>query len=112
MDIVQFQNRLNQFLSDSGMSKNALAKTLKISQSQISLLANYKTKRWTKNTKKINDYIQEYYQDNFKIPVKIEKNIKKILLKNPGNEVRILTILESINSLKLDSGDCIKNATK
>ena len=102
MDIVQFQDRLNQFLSDSGMSKNALAKTLKISQSQVSNMSNGHCKRWTKNTKKIDDFIQEYYQDNFKIPVKIEKILKKILVKNPQNEDQILMILTAIRSLRLD----------
>ena len=108
MQVDELQKRLNNFLYNSGMSKNALAKTLKISQSQVSNVANGYCKRWTKNTKKIADYIQEYYQDNFQIPVKIETNLKQILLKNPNNESHILAILEGINSLQLNS----KNETK
>ena len=95
-----FKNRLNQFLFDSGMSKNSLAKELKISQSQVSNWSNVGIKRWTKNTKIINDYMDEYYQDNFKIPLEIEKILKQILLQNPKNETHILTILNSIKQLK------------
>jgi transcriptional regulator with XRE-family HTH domain len=101
MQIQEFRKRLNGFFNDSGMSKNALAKVTKISQSQVSNLANGKSKRWTKNTKKIDDFIQGYYQDNFKIPVKIEQILKQILIKSPENETQILTILEAINTLKL-----------
>lgn len=103
MPIQKFENRLNKFLNDSGMSKNALAKTLKISQSQVSNLSNGKAKRWTKNTKKIDDFIREYHQSNTKIPPKIEQIIKQILTKNHQNETQILSILEAINSLTKDN---------
>jgi hypothetical protein len=39
------------------ISKNALAKTVNISQSQISNWSNYGLKRWTKNSKRLDDYI-------------------------------------------------------
>ncbi|MBW5291215.1 MAG: hypothetical protein Rsou_0377 [Candidatus Ruthia sp. Asou_11_S2] len=99
MEYLHFKKQLNAFLIDTGTSKNALAKTLKISQSQVSNWANYGLKRWTKNTKKIDNFIQEYYQDNFKIPIEIEKLLKQILLKNSGNEAHILAILNSIKQL-------------
>ncbi len=99
MPIKELENSLNKFLNSSGISKNALAKMLKISQSQVSNLANGKMKRWTENTKKIDDFIQEYYKNNFKIPTKIEENIKEILLKNSKNEGQILAILEAIKKI-------------
>lgn len=99
----RFKNRLNKFLTDSGMSKNALAKTLGISQSQVSNWSNFGLKRWTKNSKKIDNFIDNYYQNNFKIPKNIEKILIEILLNNPQNEAQILTILKGIKSLKLNS---------
>lgn len=96
-----FKNQLNQFLIDSGMSKNALAKELNISQSQVSNWSNFGLKRWTKNSKKLSDYLRYYYQDNFEIPIEIEQILRHILCKNPQNKERILTILNSINSLEL-----------
>ncbi|SMN17152.1 hypothetical protein CRYPA_948 [uncultured Candidatus Thioglobus sp.] len=105
MQESDFKNRLNQFLFDSGMSKNSLAKKLKISQSQVSNWSNVGVKRWTKNTKIINDFMDEHYQDNFKIPTKIEKTLKQILLKNSENEVHILMILNAVNSLKLEGNN-------
>ncbi len=103
MLIEGFENRLNSFLNDSAMSKNALAKTLEMSQSQVSNLANGKCKRWTKNTKKIDDFIEKYYRNNFKIPKEIEATLKEILVKNPENKVHILQVLKGIKSLKLEA---------
>ncbi|AYQ57036.1 hypothetical protein MS2017_1346 [Bathymodiolus thermophilus thioautotrophic gill symbiont] len=103
--IKALKERLNKFLIDSGMSKNSLAKTLEISQSQVSNLSNFGAKRWTKNTKKVNDFIEEYYQDNIKIPSKIEQKIKRILTNNPQNKTHILSALEIINSLTKDIKD-------
>jgi predicted transcriptional regulator len=102
MNEVDVKEQLNKFLIRSGMSKNLLAKTLEIPQSQISNWSNYGAKRWTKNTKKLMDFIQNYERDNFKVPENITKILKEILLKNSKNETQIMEILSSINSLKLE----------
>ena len=99
MEHLHFKKQLNVFLIDTGMSKNSLAKTLNISQSQVSNWTNYGLKRWTKNSKKLANYMQEYNQNHLPIPVKITKILRQILAENIENEVRILAILEAINSL-------------
>ena len=43
--------------------------------------------------------MQEYNQNHLPIPVKITKILRQILAENIENEVRILAILEAINSL-------------
>jgi hypothetical protein len=50
MNLLYFKKQLNTFLTNTGISKNALAKTVNISQSQISNWSNYGLKRWTKNS--------------------------------------------------------------
>ena len=99
MNLLYFKKQLNTFLTNTGISKNALAKTVNISQSQISNWSNYGLKRWTKNSKKLDDYIKKYNQDKLPIPVKIEQSLRHILAKNTEGEAEILSILEAINSL-------------
>ncbi len=99
MSVNEFKNRLNAFLIDSGMSKNSLSKTLNISQSQVSNWSNYGLKRWSKNSKKLDDYIQKYNQNSLPIPPKIEEKLRSILVENSHNETKILRILEAISSL-------------
>ncbi len=99
MNLLYFKKQLNTFLTNTGISKNALAKTVNISQSQISNWSNYGLKRWTKNSKRLDDYIKKYNQDNLPIPVKIEQSLRHILAKNTEGEAEILSILEAINSL-------------
>jgi hypothetical protein len=96
---LYFKKQLNTFLTNTGISKNALAKTVNISQSQISNWSNYGLKRWTKNSKRLDDYIKKYNQDKLPIPVKIEQSLRHILAKNTEGEAEILSILEAINSL-------------
>ncbi len=59
MNLLYFKKQLNTFLTNTGISKNALAKTVNISQSQISNWSNYGLKRWTKNSKRLDDYIKK-----------------------------------------------------
>ncbi len=99
MNLLYFKKQLNTFLTNTGISKNALAKTVNISQSQISNWSNYGLKRWTKNSKRLDDYIKKYNQDKLPIPVKIEQSLRHILAKNTEGEAEILSILEAINSL-------------
>jgi len=103
MDLLHFKKQLNAFLLETGTSKNALAKTLGMGQSQISNWSNYGLKRWTKNSKKLDDYIKKYNQNNLPIPVEIEQSLRRILVKNPENEAKLLSVLEAINSLIEDS---------
>ncbi len=99
MNLLYFKKQLNTFLTNTGISKNALAKTVNISQSQISNWSNYGLKRWTKNSKRLDGYIKKYNQDKLPIPVKIEQSLRHILAKNTEGEAEILSILEAINSL-------------
>ncbi|SMN17206.1 hypothetical protein CRYPD_55 [uncultured Candidatus Thioglobus sp.] len=99
MDSSDFKNQLNAFLINTGISKNALAKTVNISQSQISNWSNYGLKRWTKNSKILDEFIKEYNQNNLPIPEKIQQSLRHILAKNTEGEAEILSILEAINSL-------------
>lgn len=102
MDLLDFKSQLNAFLINTGISKNSLSKTLDISQSQISNWSNYGLKRWTKNSKKLSDYIQKYNKNNLPIPEKIEQSLRCILSKNPRSEAEILSVLKAINSLIKD----------
>ena len=100
MQIDEFRKKLNEFLDETGMSKNQLASNAGVSQSQISDWSNGKGKRFTQKSMKVIYFIEDYRSSSDqKIPKSIEAAVR-ILLKGDNSKVEALeNILKSLKGL-------------
>jgi len=98
MHINKFKIVLNEFLNETGMSKNQLAAKSGVPQSQVSDWSNGKGVRFTRNSKKVLEFIEIYRKSpNQKIPEDIETAIRKLL---NGDKNRVKALENMLNSLK------------
>lgn len=97
MTITDFQNTLNLFLEEYGMSKNELARRTNVPQSQISDWSNGKGKRFTMNAKRVVDFIVNYRKSPKQpLPENIENAVRNLM---DGSNERNKAIEEILVSL-------------
>lgn len=98
MQIDDFRKTLIEFLDETGMSKNQLASSAGVSQSQISDWSNGKGKRFTEKSKKVVNFIEDYRNSsNQRIPENIESAVRTLL---NGDKSRTDALENILNSLR------------
>ena len=98
MHIDDFKITLNDFLSDTGISKSQLASDARVPQSQVSDWSNGKGVRFTENAKRVLDAIEDHRNSsNARLPENLELAVKDLL---NGKQSRIQTVETILHSLK------------
>ena len=97
MELDSFFLQLEDFLSDTGVSKNALAAMANVPQSQVSNWSNKRGKRFTRNARKVMDAIESYRMQGLTpIPSDIEKKVRSIISLSPSNADLVRDVLDAL----------------
>lgn len=98
MTIDEFRAELKAFLTDSGMSKNALALKAGVAQSQVSDWSNGKGARYTVNARKVMMAIENHrMQGGTSIPEEIETAVRQAWGNNPHRKDLICDVLRALS---------------
>ncbi len=98
-EFKEFINRLKRFLSESGISQNALSKRAGVPQSQVCNWASGKGMRYTKNAKKVISYIENYRKEKsseFEILPELRQTIELITHGDHKREEILTDIIKSL----------------
>lgn len=100
MHLKDFILVLKNFLTESGLSMNELGRKTGVPQSQISRWNNGQGKRFTKNSKKILDYIKKHNQSmEYEVPDDILKLINEMTYGDRERQKKLQNILINLSEI-------------